>query len=161
MEVRLMRSRHVHFVAGSAILALVCIVLSVLSRDGGSEQTGAAPVVRDPGLHGRRPVFRTLRHLAQSYFEPFIDRTGCLKAYGAVDLRVPGTYDWRLSEGNVWKVERLLFEIPHRPLASSQARADRLRRKYFAFKAAWPDLRPTYYDLRTWSALPHSPDYAW
>ena len=23
---------------------------------------------RDPGLHGRKPVFRSLRHVAQSYF---------------------------------------------------------------------------------------------
>ena len=121
---------------------------------------GSVARSRDPGLHGRRPVFRSLRHLAQSYFDPFIDRTGCLKAYGAVDLRVLGRYDWRLSSGNVWKVERLLFEIPHRPLAYSQTRADRLRRKYFAFRAASPDKRPTYYDRRAWTALPDSREYA-
>src|SRR5215510_523389 len=72
---------------------------------------GSIAKSRDPGLHGRRPVFRSLRNLAQSYFDPFIDATGCIKAYGAVDLRVLGTYDWRLASGNVWRVERLLFEI--------------------------------------------------
>ena len=120
---------------------------------------GSVARSRDPGLHGRRPVFRSLRALAQSYFEPFIDKTGCLRAYGAVDLRVLGRYDWRLSTGNVWKVERLLFEIPHRSLPYSQVRADRLRRKFFAFKAVHPDKRPTFYDRRTWTALPASPEY--
>lgn len=114
---------------------------------------GSVARSRDPGLHGRRPVFRTLRHLALTYFDPFVDKTGCLKAYGAVDLRVLGTYDWRLSSGNVWKVERLLFEIPHRRIRYSKARVARLRAKYFAFKAAHPDERPTYYDRRTWTEL--------
>jgi hypothetical protein len=118
---------------------------------------GSVARSRDPGLHGRQPVFRSLRQLAVTYFEPFIDETGCLKAYGAVDLRVLGNYDWRLSPRNVWKVERLLFEIPHRPIRSSPARVKKLRRRYFAFKAAHPDRKPLhYYDRRTWTALPHS-----
>jgi len=117
---------------------------------------GSVARSRDPGLHGRQPVFRSLRQLAVTYFEPFIDETGCLKAYGAVDLRVLGNYDWRLSPQNVWKVERLLFEIPHRPIRSSPARVKRLRRRYFAFKAAHPDRKPLhYYDQRTWTPLPH------
>jgi hypothetical protein len=117
---------------------------------------GSVARSRDPGLHGRQPVFRSLRQLALTYFEPFIDETGCLRAYGEVDLRVLGDYDWRLSPRNVWKVERLLFEIPHRPIRSSPARVKRLRRRYFAFKAAHPDRKPLhYYDRRTWTALPH------
>jgi hypothetical protein len=116
---------------------------------------GSVARSRDPGLHGRKPVFRSLRHLALTYFEPFIDATGCLKAYGAVDLRVLGSYDWRLAPGNVWKVERLLFEIPHRPIASSPARVKRLRRRYFDFKQTHPDRKPIdYYDQRTWTAIP-------
>ena len=115
---------------------------------------GSVARSRDPGLHGRRPVFRSLRQLAQSYFEPFIDATGCLRAYGAVDLRVLGRYDWRLSAGNVWKVERLLFEIAHRPIAHARPRVTRLRRRFFAFKRVHPDLRPMFYDQRTWTALP-------
>jgi len=39
---------------------------------------------RDLGLHGRKPVFRSLRQLVWSYFEPYIDMTGELKA---MDLR--------------------------------------------------------------------------
>jgi hypothetical protein len=109
---------------------------------------------RDPGLHGRKPVFRSLRDLALSYFEGYIDRTGCIKAYGSIDLRVLGSYDWRLSTGNVWKVERLLFEIPHKPIRYSPARVDRLRRKYIAYLTANDGRKPLYYDRSTWSALP-------
>lgn len=112
---------------------------------------GSVARSRDPGLHGRRPVFRTLRALAQSYFEPFIDTTGCLKAYGAVDLRVLEPYNWRLSRGNVWKVAQLLYDIPHRQIRSSEARVDRLRAKYFKFRREHPGVRPTFYDQSTWS----------
>ncbi|MEZ5315853.1 MAG: hypothetical protein R2752_00470 [Vicinamibacterales bacterium] len=118
---------------------------------------GAIARSRDPGLHGRKPVFRSLRHLALSYFEPFVDRTGCITAYGAVDLRVlDPSYDWRLATGNVWKVERLLFEIPHRPIRSSRQRVDRLRRKYVAWADAHPGRKPVFYDRRAWTALPRT-----
>ena len=115
---------------------------------------GSVARSRDPGLHGRRPVYRTLRRLAESYVDPFIDKTGCVKAYGVVDLRVLDPYDWRLSEQNVWKVERLLFDIPHRPIRPGPARVARLRAKYFAFVAAHPGRKPVYYDRRHWTPLP-------
>jgi hypothetical protein len=115
---------------------------------------GSVARSRDPGLHGRKPFFRSLRQLALSYFDPFIDATGCIKAYGAVDLRVLGNYDWRLSPENVWKVQRLLFEIPHRRIRSSRTRVRRVRARYFAFKREHPDRRPTYYDRRRWSEVP-------
>jgi hypothetical protein len=91
---------------------------------------------RDPGLHGRRPVFATPRALALSYYDEYIDFTGRVKAYGVVDLRVMGTYDWRLSEKSVWKVEQMLIDWPHRPIRSSDARADALRQRYRAFREA-------------------------
>jgi hypothetical protein len=115
---------------------------------------GSVARSRDPGLHGRKPVFRTLLALALSYVDPYIDKTGCVKAYGAVDLRVLGRYDWRLSPGNVWKVERLLFEIPHRPIRPSPARVRRLRQRYFDFIAANPGRKPLFYDQRAWTPLP-------
>jgi len=117
---------------------------------------GSVARSRDPGLHGRKPIYRSLRRLAESYFEGFIDRTGCLRAYGVVDLRVLGTYDWRLSPGNVWKVERLLFEIRHRPIRFSAARVKRLRARYLAAIAAEPDRKPMYYDERHWTEIPRS-----
>src|SRR5215475_15324409 len=77
-------------------------VIFIYQRGG---RWGSIARSRDPGLHGRRPVFATPRALALSYFDPYIDFTGCIKAYGVVDLRVLGDYDWRLSETNIWKVE--------------------------------------------------------
>ena len=38
-------------------------------------------------------------------------------AYAVVDLRIIGDYDWRLSDNNVWKVERMLLDYPHRRFA--------------------------------------------
>jgi len=108
---------------------------------------------RDPGLHGRRPVFRSLRALARSYVDPYVDRTGCVRAYGAVDLRVLDPYDWRLSERNVWQVEQLLFRIPHRPLRMSARRLALLRRRYLAFVTEY-GRKPLYYDRSAWTALP-------
>jgi len=126
-------------------------VLFVYRRRG---RWGSVARSRDPGLHGRRPVFRTLRQLALTYVDPYIDKTGCVKAYGAVDLRVLDPYDWRLSDGNVWKVERQLFEIPHRPIRVSRARVSRLRRRYFAYLEAHGGRKPVYYDRRTWTPIP-------
>ena len=126
-------------------------VLFVYQRRG---RWGSVARSRDPGLHGRLPVFRTLRQLALTYVDPYIDKTGCVKAYGAVDLRTLDPYDWRLSDGNVWKVERMLFEIPHRPIRVSRARLSRLRRRYFAFLEAHGGRKPVYYDRRTWTPIP-------
>lgn len=97
---------------------------------------GSVARSRDPGLHGRKPVFATPRALALSYFEGYIDFTGGIKAYAVVDLRVLGMYDWRLAKGNVWKVEQLLLDWPHRKIAYSKRRANRLRRRYRAFREA-------------------------
>jgi hypothetical protein len=115
---------------------------------------GSVARSRDPGLHGRKPVFRTLRALAQSYVDPYVDKTGCVKAYGATDLRALGDYDWRRSTTNVWKVERYLFEIPHRPIHVAPARLLRLRMKYRAYLDAHGGQKPLYYDRSTWTALP-------
>ena len=110
---------------------------------------------RDPGLHGRRPVFATARALAQSYVDPYVDLTGRITAYAVVDLRLAGEYDWRLSDRNVWKVERMLLDYPHRPIRSSDERIDRLRARYREFKARYPDLKPIFYRGRErWTELP-------
>ncbi len=121
----------------------------------GEDGWGSVARSRDPGLHGRRPVFRTARDLALSYVEPYVDFTGRLTGYAVVDLRQLGEYDWRLSERNVWKVERLLLEYPHRPIRSSDRRIDRVRRAYFAFRRRFPDRKPVDYPGRErWTALP-------
>ncbi len=116
---------------------------------------GSVARSRDPGLHGRKPVFATPRALALSYFDGYIDFTGRIKAYAVVDLRVLGHYEWRLADGNVWKVERLLLDWPHRRIRSSDARANRLRRRYRAFRKAHGFKPWKYYRRRDrWTALP-------
>ena len=95
---------------------------------------GSVARSRDPGLHGRKPVFATPRALALSYVDTYIDLTGRIKAYAMVDLRdALGRYDWRLSKKNVWKAEQVLLDWPHRPIRSSDRRIDALRRRYRAF----------------------------
>ena len=111
---------------------------------------------RDPGLHGRRPLFTTPRNLALSYVDPYVDFTGRVTAYEVVNLAsAMDRYDWRLAEGNVWKVERVLLDWPHRPIRSSDARIDRLRQRYRAFRQAHPDRKPVFYRGRErWMPLP-------
>jgi hypothetical protein len=116
---------------------------------------GSVARSRDPGLHGRQPLFATPRALALSYFESYIDFTGGVKAYAVVDLRVLGTYDWRLSEWNVWKVERLLLHWPHRRIRSSSRKVAAMRKRYRAFRAAHGYKPWKYYKGRErWSPLP-------
>ena len=116
---------------------------------------GSVARSRDPGLHGRKPVFATPRALALSYFEGYVDFTGRIKAYAVVDLRVLGNYDWRVAKGNVWKVERLLLDWPHRAIASSDRKTEAMRRRYRAFRQAHGYKPWKYYKGRErWTALP-------
>src|SRR5215213_397795 len=83
---------------------------------------GSVARSRDPGLHGRKPVFRSPRALAESYCDPYIDYTGRVTGYSVVHLRVMGSYDWRFSRRNVWAVERMLLDVPHRKIRRSLKR---------------------------------------
>jgi hypothetical protein len=112
---------------------------------------GAVARSRDPGLHGRRPVFATPRQLAASYMDPYVDMTGRIVGFAVADLRELGRYDWRLSERNVRKVERWLIDLPHRALGMPDSRYRRLHERYRRYRARYPDRRPVYYDnRRTW-----------
>lgn len=116
---------------------------------------GSVARSRDPGLHGRRPVFRSLKDLTASYVEPYVDATGRITGYGVLDLRDLDPYDWRLSSRNLWHVEQALRDLPHRPHRSSDARIDRLRARYHAFMAAHPGCKPLYYSgQERWMPLP-------
>jgi hypothetical protein len=127
-------------------------VIFVFQRDG---RWGSVARSRDPGLHGRKPVFASPRALALSYVDPYVDLTGRITGYAVVDLRVMGDYDWRLAETNVWKVERMLLDFPHRPIESSNSRVNALRAKYRAFKRQHPDRKPLFYSGRDrWTELP-------
>ena len=122
------------------------------ARDG---RWGSVARSRDPGLHGRRAVFATPRALAWSYVDPYVDLTGWIKGYAVVSLEVLGGYDWRIAERNVWKVERMLVEWPHRRLRSSRRRYRDMLARYKAFKREHPDRKPLFYSGRDrWSELP-------
>jgi hypothetical protein len=117
---------------------------------------GSVARSRDPGLHGRKPVFATPQALARSYCDPYIDFTGRVTGYAVVDVaHEMGSYDWRVAETNVWKVERMLLDFPHRAIVTSDARTNRLRAKYRAFRARYGKLKPMRYSGREkWTALP-------
>lgn len=121
----------------------------------GSKGWGSVARSRDPGLHGRRPVFATPRALALSYTEGYIDHTGRIRGYAVVDLRDLGRYDWRLREGNLWKVERLLREWPHTRVISSDKRIAALRKRYREFHEKHGYKPWKYYTGRErWTPLP-------
>jgi hypothetical protein len=111
---------------------------------------------RDPGLHGRKPAFATARALARSYMDPYVDFTGRVTGYVVVNIaQLMGDYDWRLTDKNVWKVERVLLHHRHRALGSCDERVKRLRDRYRAFRAAFPGRKPVFYRGRErWTPLP-------
>jgi hypothetical protein len=101
---------------------------------------------RDLGLHGRKPLFRNLRELVWSYFDPYVDFSGRIKGYGLTNLYELGNYDWRFSPRNMHKIEDHLRSIPHRALKSSDGRYQRLHERYKAFKREHPKQQPPYYE---------------
>lgn len=112
---------------------------------------GTVGLSRDRGLHGRRPVFRTLRDLAMSYFDPYVDSDARVTGYGFADLRRLVNGDWRFSTRNLWKVERALIRMPHWKLRSSDRRHERVLRRYLAFKEKYPKRQATFYsNLHQW-----------
>ena len=115
---------------------------------------GSVARSRDPGLHGRRPVFATPRALALSYVDPYVDYTGRVKGYALVDLRLLGDYDWRLAATNVWKVERMLLDYPHRRIVTSDRRYMQLLKRYRAYRKMFGK-KPLYYRGRErWTDIP-------
>lgn len=111
-------------------------VIFVFRRRG---RWGSVARSRDAGLHGRKPVFRGIRDLVWSYFDPYVDFTGRVTGYQLVDLRALGNYDWRLALTNMWKVENYLIEIPHRTLRSSNRRYRRLLTRFRDYRRRHPE----------------------
>jgi hypothetical protein len=162
---RLMRENCAHCLEGALAAAVILeqhgyppVVLSIESQDKldhvlllfkRNGRFGSVARSRDIGLHGRKPVFRSVRDLVMSYFEPYIDKTGRVTAYGVASLYDLGSYDWRFSMRNVRKVEAYLQELPHQPVRSSDARYDKARRIYLEFHKQYPDRSPDYFDNRT------------
>jgi hypothetical protein len=144
---------HVIFAYQSKVQRPKSRVQSPNSR--GSGEWGSVARSRDPGLHGRKPVFATPRALAASYLDTYVDLTGRVESFALVDLRVLGDYDWRLSEKNVWKVERMLLDTKHQTLRMPEARFRDFRTRYQAFKEQHPDRKPLFYEGREkWTPIP-------
>ena len=122
-------------------------------RKGG--RWGSVARSRDPGLHGRKPVFRSLRALAKSYYDPFIDFTGRLTAYAVFDLRRLEPYDWRFSSRNMWHVQRTLIrQRGSTKLKGAPGRARRLRIAYKKYMAEHGK-KPIYYEgQEKWTPIP-------
>jgi hypothetical protein len=109
---------------------------------------------RDPGLHGRKAVFRTLRALAMSYFDAYVDPTGHITGYATYDLRQLGTYDWRFSRRNMWAVERTLIKVRHKPVRVPRRRVIEMRKRYLAYRAKYGK-KPLFYRARNaWTKIP-------
>ena len=103
---------------------------------------------RDAGLHGRKPVFRTLRDLVMSYVDPYVDGSGRIIGYGVADLRTLVKCDWRLSTQNVKEVERALIKMPHKKIRTSNRRYRSMLRQFRAFRQKYPDKPVTFYANR-------------
>jgi hypothetical protein len=113
---------------------------------------GAVARSRDPGLHGRKPVFITLRDLVDSYAEPYVDASGRIVGFGVCDLAGLGSYDWRLSERNVWKVENFLIDMPHRPFRMRDERYRYWLDRWLNYRRRYGDRKPLYYpNRRCWT----------
>jgi phosphatidylserine/phosphatidylglycerophosphate/cardiolipin synthase-like enzyme len=120
-------------------------VIFVFRQNGAWGSVGRS---RDVGLHGRKPVYRSLRDLAWSYFDPFVDFSGRLKGFAVTNLYDLGDYDWRFSPRNMSRIEDHLRTIPHREMRSSDRRYEKLLARYHRYKKRFPDRSPSYYDSR-------------
>src|SRR3989454_376912 len=117
-----------------------------LYRNGG--RWGTVAKSRDPGLFGRKPVFRSVLDLVWSYFDPYIDMTGRINGYGVLDLRTLRRGGWRPSQRNVWAGPRGLLEMPPQPVRSSAERYGPWRDRDIGYTRRFPDRKPVYYPRR-------------
>jgi len=90
---------------------------------------GSVARSRDEGLHGRPPIYKSLRALAWSYYDPYVDDTGKIKAYQVASLD-DCAKDWRDSRRSVRKAEKYLMKLKHVPMKSSKARYKKLLKAY-------------------------------
>jgi len=97
---------------------------------------------RDEGLHGRKPVFRSVRHIVSSYMDPYVDGSGRLKGYGVFHLDDLTRVDWRLGARNAWSVEQALREVPHESIRMGDARYARTLARFEAVRRRHPTMTP-------------------
>lgn len=85
---------------------------------------------RETGLQGRKPVFRTVRDLMWSYYDPYIDDSGRLIGYQIFHLDETQA-DWRHSQQNLWRIQIFLCEEKHIRLNSSNTRYKKVMNSWF------------------------------
>jgi hypothetical protein len=120
-------------------------VLFLFNKNG---RWGTIARSRDAGLHGRKPVFRTIRHLVMSYVDPYVDGVARIVGYGVADLHTLVKCDWRLSTKYVKEVERALIKMPHKPIQTSERRHQAILRQFLAFRQKHPTAPATFYSNR-------------
>ena len=168
---RVVQTRSAHCLEGAVTAAVILeqygyppLILDIVSRSNPdhvvylyrSKRTalwGSIGKSKDPGLCGRKAVFRTVHGLLYSYFDPFIDHDGKIVGYGVGNLHDLGNYDWRFSKRNLWRLERFFNEIPHKRVRSSKQRYQYWLKRYMEFKVDNPDEKPIFYSNR-WKWLP-------
>lgn len=112
---------------------------------------GAVARSRDAGLHGRKPVFKSVLALVRSYVDPYVDGSGRIVGYGLLDLRSVTRCDWRLSHRNVWAVEQALIAMPHRKIRTSDRKYEATLQQFLSFRKRYPDRPATFYpDRNVW-----------
>jgi hypothetical protein len=95
------------------------------------------------GLRSRKPVYRTLRELAMSYFEHYYNLRGehTLRSYSLpVNLARLDSRHWMTAEDDVWCVPELLIAARHYPVAPDKvvrALPHLDRRSFEAGKHGW------------------------
>jgi hypothetical protein len=104
----------------------ICHVVFVFHTETGWGSLGRSS---ERGLQGRAPVFRSIRDLAWSYYDPYVDDTGLLTGYALIHLDESGA-DWRASPKNVWKSEEFILNYPHKKIQGSERRYRRARRAF-------------------------------
>jgi hypothetical protein len=109
---------------------------------------GSVGQSRDYSLQGRKPLYRTLRHLVMSYVDPFVTEEARIVGYALADLRTLVTTDWRFSRKNVWSVEEALINLRHIRLKTSNRRYMTVLRRYRAFKERFPHRQIAFYSNR-------------
>ena len=143
-----LRTKKAHCMEGAFIAAAILehhgyppLVMSLESKDGLDHvvfvfkhrgRWGAVGQSRDEGLYGRSPVYRSIRDLAWSYYDPYVDETGKVTSYQIAHLDDTKS-QWRHGKVNQFKAERYLLELPHRKLRSSRKRHKKLRERHIKF----------------------------
>ncbi len=97
---------------------------------------------RDEGLHGRKPIFPTVRALVDTYMDTYVDGDGRIIGYGVAPLDELTRMNWRLGSTNAWSVEEALRVWPHHKIHMGDARYERRLKLFMAMRGDQKTLTP-------------------